>query len=252
MKPLGAVLLVDDEPNVLEGLKAALSEEPYKILIANCADEALKILSCEVIDVIVSDEKMPGMSGSEFLGIVCRDYPYTVRIVLTGQPSLEAAVRSINEGQVYRFLQKPCKAKELAIVIAEAFQLKSISEGSAQLMQIAEKQINILKNLTTHEKAKILSHGNMLIGSNTTHKNHSNIHEISPRHTFDNTNNHALSSLSSREQEIVILLVDGRRIHEVAKLLFISEHTVRNHLKSIYSKLDVHSQTELICKFREQ
>ena len=78
------VLLVDDEILVTEALRRALHKEAYTVHCACSATEALKILSHEKIDVVVSDEMMPGMLGSDFLGIVCSEYPETIRIILTG------------------------------------------------------------------------------------------------------------------------------------------------------------------------
>jgi len=75
-------------------LKDALANEPYDILSAASAEEALPILDREQVDVVISDEKMPGMSGSEFLAIVRQEYPDTVRMILTGHASLESAIRA--------------------------------------------------------------------------------------------------------------------------------------------------------------
>lgn len=130
------VLFVDDEPLVTEALKRSLSEEEYKILTANSADEALDILAREPVDVVVADEKMPGMSGSEFLAAVCQEHPDTIRIMLTGQASLEAAVRSINEGEIYRFLTKPWNKDNLAITIRQALQQKDSPDGVRMLKRL--------------------------------------------------------------------------------------------------------------------
>jgi len=120
MSPI--ILLVDDEPNVTHALIKTLRVEAYETLSATSAEEALQILAREPIDVVVADEQMPGMSGSQLLAAVCRDYPDTVRIILTGQASLEAAVRAINEGEIFRFLEKPCDGQELADTIHQALQ----------------------------------------------------------------------------------------------------------------------------------
>ena len=79
------VLFVDDEPMLLAGLKEALRRCPFGILTATSAADALKLLATHAVDVVVSDERMPNMPGSEFLGIVRQRHPQTIRIVLTGQ-----------------------------------------------------------------------------------------------------------------------------------------------------------------------
>ncbi len=134
------VLLVDDEPNVLDGLTRVLRKESYEILTANSAEEAARLLHDNIVDLIVSDEEMPGMSGTEFLGRVAKDYPDTVRIVLTGHPTLPAALRAINEGKVYQFLTKPCNEIDLAITIRRALEQKDLLAKSRDLLEVTKRQ----------------------------------------------------------------------------------------------------------------
>ncbi|MFQ5670104.1 MAG: response regulator [Acidobacteriota bacterium] len=134
------ILFVDDEQNVTAALKRSLRREPYEILSASSAQEGLEILARQSIDVVVSDEKMPGMSGTEFLGLVCRRYPQTVRIMLTGQASLEAAIRAINEGEVLRFFTKPCNDTDLRVTIQQALQQRDLARQSRRLLQEYQKQ----------------------------------------------------------------------------------------------------------------
>jgi DNA-binding NtrC family response regulator len=134
------VLLIDDEPNVLSGLKRVLHKEPYTILTAATAEEAAQILAAQSVDLLVCDEEMPGMSGTEFLSRVAQQYPDTVRIVLTGHPSLPAALRAINEGKVYHFFTKPCNEIELAIAIRQALQEKDLLAKSHELPEATEPQ----------------------------------------------------------------------------------------------------------------
>lgn len=141
------ILLVDDEHHVTKALKRALWKEPYEILSASSAGEALAILACESVDVVVSDEKMPGMCGSEFLGVVCREYPGTVRIILTGQANLDTAIRAINEGQVYRFLLKPCNEIDLAITIRQALEQRELRAETQRLAQTIKRQSELLHDL---------------------------------------------------------------------------------------------------------
>lgn len=116
MKPLvnaRRVLFVDDDADLLEGVTHTLRKEPYRVLTASSGFKALKVLSRFHVDVVVSDERMPGMAGSELLAEVCREYPRTVRLLLTGQASVEAAIRAVNEGQIFRFLTKPLAPSEV-------------------------------------------------------------------------------------------------------------------------------------------
>lgn len=133
------ILFVDDEPNVTEALKRALHKEPYEIFTADSAIAALKILATNDIDIVVSDERMPGMSGSVFLGKVRQTYPETVRIILSGQADLEDVVRAINDGEIYRFCMKPINAADLAITIRQALQQKRLLEQSRRLLREYQK-----------------------------------------------------------------------------------------------------------------
>ena len=101
------ILFVDDDIRVLSALQRAL-HRTYEIEIAGCATEALEAIGDSSYAVVVSDMKMPGMSGVEFLTRVKEISPDTVRILLTGQAELEVAIAAVNEGNVFRFLSKPC------------------------------------------------------------------------------------------------------------------------------------------------
>ena len=126
------ILFVDDEPQVLRGYRDILHKEPYELLAAGSAAQALEILAKERIHVVVSDERMPSVSGSELLERVHRDYPDIVRIMLTGQASLLASVQAINDG-LYRFLSKPIAAVELRRVLRDALHVQALRWSSVML-----------------------------------------------------------------------------------------------------------------------
>ncbi|HYA40336.1 MAG TPA: response regulator [Syntrophobacteraceae bacterium] len=141
------VLIVDDEPFVVQALKRALHKLSYEVVGAGCAAEALEILSAQGFDVVVSDEIMPGMPGSDFLGIVYEHYPETIRIMLTGHPNLDTALRAINNGHIYRFLIKPCSGTELSATIKQALQQRDLSKESHSLLAIVRRQSSMLEKL---------------------------------------------------------------------------------------------------------
>lgn len=113
------VLFVDDEPRVTSALKAIFRRE-YEVSVANGGGEALELMQNAKFDVIVSDQRMPKMLGNELLAQVSKLYPQTMRILLTGFMDKQAIVDSINEGEVYRFINKPWNNDEMREVIAEA------------------------------------------------------------------------------------------------------------------------------------
>jgi len=113
------VLFVDDEPRVTSALKAIFRRE-YDVFIANSGAEALDVLKKTKVDVLVSDQRMPEMLGNQLLAKVSRLYPQTMRILLTGFMDKQAIVDSINDGEVYRFINKPWNNDEMREVVAEA------------------------------------------------------------------------------------------------------------------------------------
>jgi DNA-binding NtrC family response regulator len=141
------VLIVDDEVRIHEVLKEALASEPYYILTSSSAKEALDILCRQLVNVVISDEKMPGMPGSEFLAIVRKKYPDTIRIMLTGYANLDTAIRSINEGEIYRFFRKPFNLVDLAITIRQALQLKALEQERQRLKETVSQQSAIIDDI---------------------------------------------------------------------------------------------------------
>ena len=101
------VLFVDDEPSILTSIRRALRREGYTVLTAGTASEAFSLLATDAIQVVVTDQRMSGMSGTEFLSRVKNLYPETVRMVLSGYSEITAVTDAINKGAVYRFLSKP-------------------------------------------------------------------------------------------------------------------------------------------------
>ncbi|HET6336369.1 MAG TPA: response regulator [Polyangiales bacterium] len=117
---LPRVILVDDEPNVIEGLTRRLRRD-YQIFSAQDGAQALRLLEQEgEMHVIISDMRMPNMNGAQLLAEVRKWYPDMVRILLTGQADLESAIHAVNEGQIFRFLAKPCPADIVKNVLQAA------------------------------------------------------------------------------------------------------------------------------------
>src|ERR1700694_4110849 len=117
------LLLVDDETNVLNALMRVLRRNGYRILTATCAEEALDILAREDVQVIISDQRMPGMSGTELLSKIKDTHPETVRIVLSGYADLDAVTEAVNRGVIYQFIAKPWNDEELRLQIQDAFRI---------------------------------------------------------------------------------------------------------------------------------
>ena len=141
------VLLVDDDPRVRAGLRRALRGEPYDILEAGTAEEALEILGGASVDVVVSDEEMPGMRGTVFLKKVRERFPDTVRFMLTGKATLENALRAINDGGISRFFLKPCNSWDLAVSIRQGLQQRDLMVAARRLLQRSRRQEDHIRKL---------------------------------------------------------------------------------------------------------
>ena len=157
------VLFVDDEPRVTSALKAIFRRE-YDVLIANSGADALKILEDTKVDVLVSDQRMPHMLGNELLAEVSKRHPQTMRILLTGFMDKAAIVNSINDGEVYRFINKPWRNEEMREVVADAALASEIPVipmiGRSDAL---EKKVTQKDKVTIEPKAKSASVGDQAL-----------------------------------------------------------------------------------------
>ncbi|MDZ7640803.1 MAG: response regulator [Desulfurivibrio sp.] len=142
----GYVLFVDDEENILKALRRLFIGEDFEVIIASSGAEALKIInSRDDCAVVVSDQRMPGMTGVEFLAQVRKKAPFAVRILLTGYADIQAAMDSINRGGVYRYLTKPWQEEELRHTVCTAFQHYQLLRENLRLNALVKKQNAELK-----------------------------------------------------------------------------------------------------------
>jgi len=123
------ILLVDDEPRITSALKAIFRRD-YQVLIANSGRDALSMLEEHSVDVLISDQRMPEMTGSELLATVSRTHPQVMRVLLTGFMDRQAIVDSINEGEVYRFINKPWDNTQIGEIVAEAAAASELPVGT--------------------------------------------------------------------------------------------------------------------------
>lgn len=146
------ILCVDDERNVLRALERIFIDDDYEIFTAESAEEGLDVLESEdEIQLVISDYRMPGQNGVDFLKEVCRRNPDTVRIVLSGYADAGAIVAAINDGEIYKFIPKPWNDDELKITLDTAlerfFLHKKNRELMAELQQSNSKLQEMNENL---------------------------------------------------------------------------------------------------------
>jgi DNA-binding NtrC family response regulator len=130
------LLLIDDDQDMLNFLVQKLENEDYNIISTTSPSEALDHISTKNIDVIITDEQMPEMTGTELMARAKVIAPNTIRIVLTGNATLESAVEVINSGDVYRYLMKPVNIIDLALTLRQAIQQRTLVNESQKLISV--------------------------------------------------------------------------------------------------------------------
>ena len=156
-----SLLVVDDEPYILTALASFLHGD-YEVLTADSVETAQRILRDREIDLILTDQKMPHMSGVQLLEWVKEHSPRTVRLMMTGFAELDEAVDAINKGQVFRYLFKPWKSEELREVLngaAHTFILERANKGllkETQELNDRLRQVNAELEQRVEERTKEL------------------------------------------------------------------------------------------------
>lgn len=141
-----SVLYIDDEVNNLTSFKATFRRE-FQVFTAESAGAGREVVENEPVNIIITDQRMPGMTGIEFLESILHEHPEPIRILLTGYADIEAVIDAINKGQVYRYISKPWDEQELRIIIKDAFELYSLRKENKELMHNlmqANKQLEFL------------------------------------------------------------------------------------------------------------
>jgi two-component system response regulator HupR/HoxA len=132
VSPVPAVLLIDDEPRSLETLRRTL-EEDFDVFTANSAEEAEVIMAREFIQVVVSDQRMPGTSGVELLCRLRAQWPDTVRLILSGYTEAEDIIAGINEAGIWQYLMKPWHPDQLVLTLKSAAELWRLQQDNQRL-----------------------------------------------------------------------------------------------------------------------
>lgn len=147
------ILLVDDEASVRAGLSRALHDPAYRILEAASPADALLLMAQEPVDVVLTDHLMPGMTGLEFLKVVRERFPDTNRIMLTGHADMDVAVKAIQEGEIYRFLSKPCDQTELRVTVHLALEQLALTREHRRLLEVVSTNPELARALEEARRA---------------------------------------------------------------------------------------------------
>jgi DNA-binding NarL/FixJ family response regulator len=211
------LLLADDEETFRSSVAVLLRREGYVCDVASTAGEATKSLTENTYDLLITDLRMPGNMDLELLKAAASGGMLPV-IVVTAYPSVPTAIEAVRCA-VVDYLVKPFDFDDLLRAVRRA--------------------------LETRKAARMLESLRHVLGDGGT------VAQIA-RRAASPAHGHAADALTPREREIVGALAMGQRVGAIAGRLGVSEHTVRNHLKAVYRKLDVHSQVELLSRWRTQ
>jgi class 3 adenylate cyclase len=135
------ILYVDDEEHNLVAFKATFRRD-YTIFTAKSAKDGFDILKKEKISLIITDQRMPEMTGIQFLEKIIPEYPDIIRIILTGFSDVEAIIEAINTGRVFRYITKPWDEKELKMTIDNAIQLYALQQMNTDILEELQQKIN--------------------------------------------------------------------------------------------------------------
>lgn len=253
------VLYVDDSAMNLTLFEASFQND-FEIYLADSGPAGLEILKKENIAVIVSDQRMPGMSGTELLEIVAKEYPDIVRFILTAFTDYETVVESVNRGQVYGFFNKPFDADNVRISINKAKELYDLRTQRAEIMSRLEKAnrellsldksrtrfLNAITKEIRNPLQKIMSALHML-------KNKADSKDLSELINFLDNSVSRLEGFTQSSNELVNLRAKDGEINateismkEIVEILIIEKHKIFNG-KHIRLEVDDDSEEVLIC-----
>lgn len=150
-----ALLFVDDEANILSALKRLFRPLGYSIFTAESGAAGFEVLERNPIDLVISDMRMPEMSGAEFLEKVRVKWPDAVRILLTGYADVTSTIAAINKGEIYRYIAKPWDDNDIVLTVKHALERKNLELEKQRLEALTLKQNDELKDLNANLEAKV-------------------------------------------------------------------------------------------------
>jgi len=155
MQKKRTVLFVDDEPNILKAVQRLLRQEEMEGLCASTGEEALEILGQTPAQVVVTDQRMPQMSGVDLLSAVRERHPEIIRMMMTGFTEIKVAVEAINQGEIYRLITKPWNDDELRATLRQAFEQADLKEEIKRLNRVTREQNFRLQDMNRNLEEKV-------------------------------------------------------------------------------------------------
>jgi response regulator RpfG family c-di-GMP phosphodiesterase len=149
------LLCIDDEPNILASLRRLFRAEGYRVLVAESGAAGLALLEQESVDMVISDMRMPEMTGAKVLEQVCKLQPDVIRILLTGYADIQSIQAAINTGEIYRYIAKPWDDNDMLLTVRQAFERRELVLQTRRLEALTQQQNAELKTLNQGLEAKV-------------------------------------------------------------------------------------------------
>ena len=149
------LLFLDDEDNVLRSLERLFQDTEYEVYTINNSKEAIKLLDKHKFSLIISDYRMPEMDGVEFLKIAKEKSSETIRMILTGFADVDVAISAINEGEIYKFIEKPWDGEQLKVQLKQALEFYEVVEERKELLDKVKEQNEELKEWNVNLEKKV-------------------------------------------------------------------------------------------------
>jgi signal transduction histidine kinase len=164
----GQLLVIDDEEEILRALVRQFRRQ-YDVYTASSAEEGLQIMTTTPVQVIISDQRMPGINGVEFFNRLKNDFPDAIRLLLTGYADIQAVIAAINDGNIFRYIPKPWDPIELDTIVAEAFDRYNLIVQN-RLLFIQLQEANTLLEKRVEERTAELEDANARLQTTNAQK----------------------------------------------------------------------------------
>jgi DNA-binding NarL/FixJ family response regulator len=238
------ILVVGAQPEVAGLCREALVDQPTSVWESQSAAEAKERLRSEGADVILAAETLSDESGPAFLSSARERRPTSVRILLVDAQNPKSLIEAVNSAEIFRFLVWPLTLEALRGTLLEALVIGRVAEAQEAVWLAAKQQQQAMESMPARGRAglriaEVISPPSVRwqVGPASAMEARPALGSLKPEHS---------ERLSGRERQIVELLGAGQRVKDIAVIMAISTHTVRNHLKAIYRKLNVRSQFDLL------